>query len=183
MNVISVLQVQISTFRCKSHLCKYPQALSYKPAFLTKTRWKTNFGITMQLCVTAEQHFFFKQPRITSSGPDSEEMQKGKILLKTGKQGISLCHEGHSGWSDGGCPVEGLLCHSSALPAHSLSLTKTGTVSYSWLGEGCLWRVTMPQFMRDIPKTLSGRWFTIIKVLTADSSRKEHLMSNRQLLM
>lgn len=44
-----------TAFRCKPHLSKYPQALSYKPAFLTKTGLKTNFGVSMLLCVPAKQ--------------------------------------------------------------------------------------------------------------------------------
>lgn len=164
-----------------------PTSLVLQTSLPSKNRMKDKFWYYhAALCHCKTALFFFKQPQTTSSGPDSlKKCKKGKILLKIGKQRL-VPWDGQSGWSDGGYLMEGLAAVSFLSTACSLHIPfhwQTGTISYSWFSKGCLWKVTTLKFMRDIPKTVSGRWFTIIIVETADSSRKEHLMSNRQLLM
>lgn len=63
-------------------------------------------------------------------------------------------------------------------PAHSLWLTKNRDNFLHLVRWRLFVKVMTLKVVRDISETVSGRWFTIIVGETADSSRKEHLMSN-----
>lgn len=129
-----------TAFECKPHLSEHTQALSYKPAFLAKTGWKTNFGITMLLCVTAKQHFFIQTTTNNVKWSRlSEEMQKREDSTKNRKTGTcAMRWPVRLVWW--GYPVEGLAAVSFLSTACSLHIPfhwqRMGTISYSWFSEG-----------------------------------------------
>lgn len=108
-----------------------------------------------------------------------EERQKQEDPTKNRKTGtcaiqslVWLVWEGLSTGGAGCCVI-----HQHCLqPAHSLWLTKNQDNFLRLVR----WRLFMEVMTNlwGIFRRLSGRWFTIIVGETADSSRKEHLMSN-----